>query len=350
MKTCNHTQWLSICKQGDETALFESSRPRQLLDRVADPDEAQPSLLTFVGDRTKVIALEKIFGIRRRRIFKSKQHAGDVNLHLATGSELSDRPILVAECSLNTKGFQSNATSSACHDLNRLPLENAEIHCPEKLEQAILGRLLLPFTDLVCFFASDLRGFAAVARHLAGWLRLSDTRTVPPLTKPTVVIVTDKMPPTAQREKEARKAFLWLLKEETVTDPFDVIADVDVVAIHPSRAFRSSPNWTRLKSRLLRASNKARKHRSETRTLYSMTHFVAFTEAACRHFSGSATDPFNFIQASRARNSPAATLTRHLAHFIRRCTTPEELATFAAPVIASSFLLDSYPPDCHGKF
>ena len=241
MKTCIHTQWLSDCKQGDETALLESSRPRQLLDRVPDPDEAQPSLYTFVGDRTKAVALDKIFGIRRRRIFQSKQHAGDVDLHLAAGSELSSRPILIAESSLDTKGFRSHVTSSPCHDLNRLPLNNAETSCPE-LEQAILGRLLLQFTDLVCFFAPDLGGFAVVARNLAEWLRISVARTLPPMTKPTVVIVTDKMAPTAQREKEARKAFLWLLKEETAGSPFDVIADVDVIAMHPTRAFRSSPN------------------------------------------------------------------------------------------------------------
>jgi hypothetical protein len=135
---------------------------------VADPDEAQPSLYTFVGDRTKAVALDKIFRIRRRRIFKSKQHAGDVNIHLATGSELSSRPILVAESSLNTQGFRSHATSSACHEVNRLPLDNAETHYSEKLEQAILSRLLLPFSDLACYFASDLGGFAVVARHLAG--------------------------------------------------------------------------------------------------------------------------------------------------------------------------------------
>ncbi|KIW86673.1 uncharacterized protein Z519_12728 [Cladophialophora bantiana CBS 173.52] len=347
MKLSNHSQWLSISKQGFETALLESNRLRSLLRSVADPDEVEPSLYVFIGARTKSIALEKAFGIRRRKIFKSKQYAGDVDLHMASSSEQSTRPLLVADASLNTRGFRYHTTGHGCQEINRWPLRNSESYSPDGLEQALLSRLLLPFTDVICFFASDLGGFPTIARHLAGWLRSKTVSTAPPLTKPTVMIVTDKMPTTAQREQEAKKAFLWLLKEQSADNLFDLISDLDVVAIHPPRTFGPSPNWNRLKGRLLRASNRARKHRVESHTLYSMTHLVAFIEAACKHFSESATEPFNFIQASRLRNPAALDLKKHLANLFGHCATPEDVISFAAPVIASSFLLDSYPPDCH---
>jgi hypothetical protein len=38
-----------------------------------------------------------------------------------------------------------------------------------------------------------------------------------------VVIVTEKIPPGAENEKEARKAFLWLLSEEMTGDLFEII-------------------------------------------------------------------------------------------------------------------------------
>ncbi|KIW28854.1 uncharacterized protein PV07_04717 [Cladophialophora immunda] len=348
MKLCNHNQWLSVSKQGFETALLESNRLRALLSHVVDPDEAAPSLYVFIGERTKSIALEKAFGIRRRRIFKSKQYAGDVNLHMVSGSERSTRPVLVAEGALNTRGFRYHTTGHSCHEINRWPLSNSESYCPDGLEQALLSRLLLPFTDVFCFFASDLGGFPTLARHLGGWLRNKSVSKTPPLTKPTVIIVTDKMPPTSQREREAKKAFLWLLKEQRAQDDlFDLISDLEVVAIRPPRTLGPSPDWNRLKKRLLMASNRARKHRVEMQTLYSMTHLVAFVEAACKHFSEFPTQPFGFIQASRMQNPAALDLKTHLENLIRHCGTPEDLINFAAPVVASSFLLDSYPPDCH---
>ena len=349
MKSCNHNQWLSVCKQGYDTALLESNRLRVLLDKVADPDEVEPTFNLFIGGRTKSIALEKVFGIKRRRIFKSKQFAGDINLHLAAESELSSQPVLVADGSLNSSGFRYHSSDHICHETKRWRLKDCESYCPEKLEQAVFSRLLAPFTDVVCFFASDLGGFPAVAQHLAGWIHGNTIGLPLSAVKPTVIIVTDKMPPTVQREREARKAFLWLLNEHHVNDPFDIMSNLEIVAIHPPRTFGPSPNWNRLKNRLLRASNDARKHRTKTRTLYSMTHFVAFTEAACGHFSESITEPFNFVQASRVQNPVASDLKKHLANLIRLCTTPQELVGFAVPIIASSFLLDSYPPDCHCK-
>ena len=349
MKSCNHNQWLSICRQGYETALLESDKLRTLLEKVTDPDEVHPIFNLFIGGRTKSIALEKVFNIKRRRIFKSKQFAGDISVHLAPDSELSSVPVLVADGSFHSTGFRYHSSDHVCHDTKRWLLKDGGSYCPETLEQLIFSRLLAPFTDVVCFFASDLGGFPVVAQHLAGWIHGNTVATPQFAVKPTVIIVTDKMPPTVQREREARKAFLWLLKEHHVNDPFDTISGLEIVAVHPPRTFGSSPNWKRLKNRLLRASHDAQKQRRETRTLYSMTHLVAFTEAACSHFAESTTKPFDFIQASRVQSSAASDLKTHLVNLIGHCATPQELVDFAGPLIASSFLFDSYPPDCHCK-
>nr|MDZ8056626.1 hypothetical protein [Nostoc sp. EkiNYC01] len=112
----------------------------------------------------------------------------------------------------------------------------AEASTLKSLEQSIFGSLLLPFTDVFCFFASDIGGFRVIAQQLAGWLRGPATSTVPLLTKPSVVIITDKICPTRQREIEARKGLLWLLQEETQRDILDLVATNEVIAI-PQHAF-----------------------------------------------------------------------------------------------------------------
>jgi hypothetical protein len=352
MKRCNHTQWLGLCNKGYETALLESDRLRTLLSSVADPDEAKPSLLVFIGDRTKSITLEKAFGIKRRRIFKGRQHVGDINLHMAPGSEFSN-PVLIADSSLTGRNRRCDITRHSCHEIDRWPIQtnpkDSDIADLDNLALAIHCRLLLPFTDVFCFFASDMGGFRIVARHLARWLSSKTMPPVPAFTKPKVVVITDKIPPTKQREEEARKALLWLLKEETTDDLFGLISAIDVVAISPRRVLGTSNQSSRLKERLLRWSNSVQQDRAETRTSYSLTHFAAFFEVACKHFSESSPEPFNFVKASRLQNPPASDLRKHLVNFLRQCGTPQDVTGFAAPIIASSFLLDSYPPDCHCK-
>lgn len=352
MKRCNHIQWLGLCKQGYETALLETDRLRTLLGSVTDPDEAKPRLLVFIGDRTKSITLEKAFGIKRRRIFKGRQYVGDINLHMAPDSE-SLKPILIADSCLTCRNGRREMARQGCHEIDRLPFKNRPRESDgadlDHLALAMHNRLLLPFTDVFCFFASDMGGFRVVARHLAGWVHGKNMPPVPALAKPKVLVVTDKIPPTKLREREARKALLWLVREETTEDIFDLISELDVVAIPPPRVLGTSNQSSRLKEHLVRWSNSVQQSRAETRTSYSLTHFAAFFDAACKHFSDWSPEAFNFVKASRLQNPPASDLAKHLANILRHCGTPQDVTGFAAPIIASSFLLDSYPPDCHGK-
>jgi hypothetical protein len=209
------------------------------------------------------------------------------------------------------------------------------------------SRLLMPFTDVLCIFASDMGGFRVVVSLLADWLRGSNVSFSSPFTRPAVVVVTDKVPVTRMAEVEARKAFLWMLQEETSDDPFNLFSSIDVVAVPPRRAFGAPASMDRLQERLQTRAQDIEQSRRESRTLYSLTHFAAFLEMACQHFSASRPEPFDFVKAARFHNPPSPELSIHLETFLTKCETAQDLMTFAAPMIASSFLLDSYPPDCH---
>lgn len=350
MKHCSHNQWLGLCRQGYEIALLESDRLRTLLSSVTDPDEAKPGLIVVIGDRTKSIALEKAFGIKRRRVFRGRQYVGDINLHMAPGSELSS-PLLIADSCLSNRHHRREIPRHDCHEISRWPLQakHSKTADLDDLALAMHCRLLLPFTDVFCFFASDMGGFRIVARHLARWLNSNPMPLLPVFVKPRVVVVTDKIPPTKLREAEARKALLWLLREETAENLFNLISAIDVVAISPPRVLGASDPSHRLKASLLRWANSVQQSRVKARTSYSLTHFAAFFEAACQHFAESSTGPFDFVKASRMQNPPASGLRKHLVNFLRLCETPQDVTGFAAPIIASSFLLDSYPPGCHCK-
>ena len=214
---------------------------------------------------------------------------------------------------------------------------------------SIYSQLLLPFADVFCFFSADLGGFKEIAHSLAVWLVKDQSSTLSRSTYPRVIIVTEEIPLGAHKEKEARKAFLWLLREETTLELSKKFSDIHIVALLPDHKVSSEARYRRLKECLLDRSDEVRRNREDARTLFSATHFAALFRYACDHISQTLEGPFDFIKASRKQNPIAEDLAEHLSIFLKHIKSTKELIEFAVPVIASSILLDNYPPDTHCK-
>jgi hypothetical protein len=353
MKRCNHSHWLSFGTYGNETSLLESDRLQTLTHHLQDPDMQQPSLFVLIGNTSKLLALRELFGTKKVRKFRSKRHAGEIHLHLDASSIFHSRPILIADGDLPEQGLRTKVPSAEkCHETMRRALPRPAADSRIALDgttDSIYSHLLLPFADVFCFFSADLGGFRQIARRLAVWLEKGQSSTLPRSTYPRVIIVTDKIRLGACEEKEARKAFLWLLREETTHELSKQISDIQVVALLPDHKVSSKARYRRLKECLLNRSDEVRRNKEDARTLFSATHFAALFRYACDYFSQTSEGLFDFIKASRKQNPVAKDLAEHLSIFLKHIKSAKELTEFAAPVIASSILLDNYPPDTHSK-
>ena len=98
---------------------------------------------------------------------------------------------------------------------------------------------------------------------------------------------------------------------------------------------------------LLNSSDQIREARINTQTLFSAYHFSDFFNHALNHLALTSVEPFDFVATSRIGNEVSCNLQKHLMTFLHHIKTPEELLGFAIPVIASSFLFNSYLPDIH---
>jgi hypothetical protein len=206
---------------------------------------------------------------------------------------------------------------------------------------------LFPLADVFCFFSDDLGGFRPIARRLALWLDQSRSPASPKTALPSVLIVTSKLSPGTEAEERAKRAFLCMLEEETAVSPFEQLSAIDVVAVLPKRAVSAVSRCRRVKDRLMEKSDHVRSDREARRVLYSATHMAAFLQAAAAHFARSLDAPFDFIQASRVHNHVAPDLAEHLSIFFKHTASSTQLTEFAAPMLASTLLLDSYPPNAH---
>jgi hypothetical protein len=128
---------------------------------------------------------------------------------------------------------------------------------------------------------------------------------------------------------------------------FEQFSAIEIIALFPAGALSVDARHRLLKERLMDGSDQVRKGREDTRFLFSMTHFTAFFRSACENFSEERS--FDFINASRLYTPVAPDLEEHSSNFLKHIKSLKELTGFAAPMLASSFFLDSYPPDAHRK-
>jgi len=350
MKRCNHTCWLSVASCGRATSLLETDRLEHVKACFQDSESQQPSLFVLIGNAEKSASLRQLFGVKRPRWSKARRGTGEIHLHVDSSSVFGARPLLVAEGDLSMKRSLRTSAVGKCHEVRWRSIQRDDkVSGLSKTASGLYSRLLFPFTDVFCFFSDDLGGFRQIARHLAAWLEQGCPSTLPSGTRPRIVIVTGKVPQGAASEAEARKAFLWLLREETSEHLSERFSNVEVIALLPNDSLSADARYRLLKERLKSASEEVRRRRAEVRSLFSMTHLVAFFRYPCEHFVDNAEEPFDFIQASRIHNPVGPDLRQHLSNFLRHCESADELVEFAAPVIASSFLRDNYLSANHCK-
>jgi hypothetical protein len=353
MKRCEHSHWLSLCIQSNEDALVESDRLQTLTNYIRHPDIGKPSLLVLIGNTTKSVALRELFGVKRVRRFRNKRTVGEVHLHLDPSTIFNGRPIFLADADFPRQKLSTKSTTAdKCHEITKHPIQWSTASSGTSLRtiaDSIYTHLLFPFADTFCFFSADLGGFRQIAIHIAAWLEKGSSSTLPKCIYPKVIIASDKIPLGTRSESEARKAFLWMLSEETTKDPFEQVSAIDIVAVFPAGTMSTKARYRLLKERLMEASDQIRGNREKTRYLFSATHFSALTKYACAHLAKTVEQPFNFIKASRTYNPVAPDLEEHLSTFLKHINNSGELTEFAVPVISSSFLLDNYPPGAHSK-
>ena len=214
----------------------------------------------------------------------------------------------------------------------------------------IYTHLLPPFTDVFCFFSTDLGGFSQVARHLARWLERGYSLVLPETALPSVVLVTNEFTLRADIETEARTTLLSMLSKETTKDPFSMILAINVIGLFLSNIISIQARYRRVKERLIERLDKVRQFKKDTQMLFSVAYFAAFIKYVSGNLLDLVAKLFDFVRASRIHNLIPPDLGEHLSNFLSHITSSSHLTKFAALMIASTLLLDSYPPRAHRKY
>lgn len=102
-----------------------------------------------------------------------------------------------------------------------------------------------------------------------------------------------------------------------------------------------------LRDLLNRRSLSAKEKRQENGFLFSAEHWVAFFASAVAHIAHDDAEPFDFVQQSNEVDDDFA---EHVGNFLKLTAFYKLSYEIAASFIASTILMDAYPPGMHGGF
>jgi hypothetical protein len=348
MRSDQHTLWLEPYLHDNEVALQKTPR----LTNLTNQTYGEPSLLLFIGKTSKSKALRWLTTPLRSK--RSGRNCGEIHLRLDAGARSvhGSRPLIFADGPIpnvahNNRGFDSSVDLEC--PSQHLPWIGSDLN---NALSSIYARLLSPFTDVVCLFMADFGEVAKVADFIAVWLSVFKSSSLSSTCLPRLLIVIED--PTTPRpgkcwETHWKTRFLRLLRNKTTRQFGHAFSHLAVHNLFTNDQIREKFHYLSLKDRLLNESDIVRALRIEERMHFNGKHFNAFFDYAYDHFVLNTEKPFNFIRASRLKNPVPSDVKRHFSKFLKHFPSSQELNEIALPIVASSILLDGFPPGMHRK-
>ncbi|CAN9191242.1 unnamed protein product, partial [Alternaria alternata] len=321
----NSSDWLHGFQTGTDWFLACGNGLGQATASLCDPHAQSPSTVLLVGTREGEAARQALL------LGHSQSRSRGIAQLQADGSTLDDEhPLLVA--SLDMDNVCTTQKPPPKHNArSRYKVAWLSEHSPtaeaDSFVETVVGKLLLPFVDVVCLFLDDfstreagIRFLQRCGRHSRlslGW-------------RPQVIL--------ASSSTYRHKGSLGL-------PMFGSIQRVVLPA--DGRKTLSSSRFRALKNTILTSVKTVRKRRSVSKTLYSAYHLNAFFESALRHVATCASSPFSFILATRECNQVQDRLWLYLRDFLWLCAANRTSQEAALEYMASALMLDSLPPGMH---
>lgn len=279
--------------------------------------------------------------------FQKANHCdGIATLRIDNASFYSDNPIYFAESYPSSTTPLATNTSS-CHDVEVSPSQWAQSTTAYDFYNIIHARLFSLFADVLCIFADDFQNFEDVVMLLEAWAAAGSGSIMPKKIRPKVVIVKRgvEVTPSPTYDLLELEEMQFTLRRKAIRGFFHSVIVLHLAAeqISPLARFR------RLKELLWRQMDEVRQFRPNENCLYSATHLAQFFRMAVAHTASSLSEPFDFILASRCSNEIRSDHTDHLSSFLSLGAGRNTSCDSMTDYIASTILLDAYPPGMHCK-
>jgi len=235
---------------------------------------------------------------------------------------------------------------------------NDECWSRRRVGNMICGRGIAPLCDTICYFAMDLGGIKAVAASLAEHIIQEPSSEVPHSAMPRVLVVVETVartfdPHTTEARVLELTEDIWRKDINNAQESFTTrlrshYYDVRVIGLNK----RSKPRQrcVQLRKRLLCVKREVHLARVAAGIRFKKEHMFAFASKLIRSINPDSPSPFSFITASRPAGLHLEDLTKHIREVTSLIPSEIWLCHLVVPLLSSSIVLATYPPDSHRKF
>ena len=337
--TCDHVAWLHVSRRGLNSSVLYQGRYASIASQLPDPETQTPSLTLLLGKKLKDQALRYLFShnnIRRTSI------SGSPNLRIENSSLNSKHPLLFADCDpLLPECVQAHEQARNCHPTTNFPIKWPS-SSTSQVSSATIARLLFPFSDVVCVFATDCGGLATVRARLSQWAAAAALRESDHNLRPYLVVIFD-------HGDKPENALQYLLQRHTGTDLHTCFKEITVLELAP-QDLSPSARFLRLREEINYLIERSREDRVAAYLLFTANHQASLFERALIHFTSEHTKPLDLMRASQYRNEVTSSHSSHVENFLRLAEQHNTPLEKYSSLIASATLMNAYPPGMHGKF
>lgn len=203
------------------------------------------------------------------------------------------------------------------------------------------------FIDVLCIFADDFKAFDSVVRKLTTWALLGRTSFSLKKVRPKVIIVKRGVGSgsTCTFDALESEGIRYQLNQQSLVHFFSSIT----ILYLADQQISSLARHRRLKELIQRQTEEMRHLCLSNGCLYSALHLDYFFKDAVKHTARTVHKLFSFVQSSRKQNHIEVEYIQHLENFLQLHTTHHISLHILSHYIASTILLDAYPPDMHSK-
>jgi hypothetical protein len=212
------------------------------------------------------------------------------------------------------------------------------------VHDAVLTRLLFPFSNLVCLFAEDLGGVDAVLDKLEIWSAAKPATDLADFARQALpracVITSGRSTHSSQIQDDVWRTRLSQFDHSYHFSSVQVLRfDTDDHA-----AFRENFRFS-----LLKELENSRFSKQKHRVLFKAHHLADFFSQATSNLAVGLGEKFSFIAASRTYRPVPPAYPEQLHALL--CSRAKHRVAFdvVATLIASCLLIDAYPNSCHGR-
>ncbi|KAL2801854.1 patatin-like phospholipase [Aspergillus granulosus] len=325
--------WLEVNTGQNGALVRDHGRLSQVISELPHPDQQYPILSVFLGGKRKDHILQILSPHNNIRRTNSGAH---VRLRCETVSAETNEPLLLADGDLGE--------SNSCKPPQMLPGDKLISFRPlstKSLLQQVYSRLIFPFANLICVFATDFPDLASIAQSLVGCAGTGSTCYLPPAVRPKVIVVLEdggSMEPESLEHDIAR--FYDSVREIDRPRLQESFSSLNVIRL--DRKLPETIQHERLRTCIRDQQIAIQAVRRAHWYLFSARQLDALFQSALKSFS--VESQFDLVRATRTDFPVSAGLPHHLAHFLEIGLRGGCSLDTLGRSIASTLLMDHYVP------